>query len=644
MRREDQLFFSLFCFCTSVHAWRVSQTSSGAHLQAAPASHFPKPDWYSAFGKLQDTPPFIRLRDSVPSTRPQSQEVSPFPDGRILLIDDSAIDHVRGVQRDFHQASVLASFPVSASVNFVCSPWIDGVLYDPLVPGYRMWHSCADFTSCHSTSRDGVRWGNTTQVDMGVPGFLRERGSVYRMADFDGHPIFVGTFYKYRGTLHSTETRSRNHSREEIARDKRSTLGNLVSFSSRDGLAWVPVNVTTERTGDASGSFYDPFSQKFVYVVKLNYLSWIRTQWFFPVESLTDQTTKTWNDTFSSCFAEEKAQPGHMVVDTWEPCLRDGPRSGLLPVPLVDAHDPAYNVEVRAMFDTHLGSDQPAAPSEFHRVVDAYSFHVFPYETLLIGIVALNTGELKDRPKRLDPHLAFATPPASGVLQNWQFMRVPAESQRRPLLRYDRQRLWNIASFGMLAQANSTLIYATAIKTSLDELSSQWDWPSRARIMTSRLRRDGFASLHTASTFDGPAEVMTRTFRADATRRFVFANIEHRAELGVAADSTAIRIQVRLHTDRAIQERQSGHANHAEAQLPRAPTIVCEALVTASGTAVPLVDLHSSKCRVKPGDLVSFAFSWSLRSLHLYSFWASRFATGESGGFQASSVVGLRED
>jgi hypothetical protein len=572
---------------------------------------------------------------------------------RQLFFDDWILHRADGIDRRYHQAEVVGAFNVTTIVSLTCYPWIDAVWRHPRTNLYWMWHACVDATSCVSFSHDGVEWGNTTATKLRGPMTVRERGAVYPL---NGGSSFVAVWFMYplqRESMHPS-------TRPGAAELKPSPLGKMYTFRSTDGLIWDPVpGAESNFLGDASSSFYDPFRNAFFIVAKINFAAHLRVQFLWRVASLAEKYP-IWTDVFSRCVAAARTGNTWFAVQAWRSCMTDMDNSRQLsPLPLVDRADPLYG---ELVYKTGLENDVEF-DTRGERVADAYTFSSHPYESFLIGVVAVQSGGLPNRPKRMDPYLAFSrgdiggggsahggcateVVPISGRdsrslphrfpdtrchPQPYPVFARPRHDQRLPIINYDPRTLGNVgASSAVVVNGGSSqgpdnllqqlpggistsLLYVSATPYSLtDDINQnhrgngQWRWPRNGTIVVGQLRRDGWVSLFapvpSSAAPSGGNSATLETKWLTVADGYGGA----RVMVNIAGCSTESPVNVTLVSDQSTSLTKRG------------PDKFHSRIVLASGTSVD-VGLQLPR---EVGTSFFLRISWSAPGIDLYSFWA----------------------
>ncbi|MCA9734052.1 glycosyl hydrolase family 32 [candidate division KSB1 bacterium] len=198
--------------------------------------------------------------------------VIPIDVGRQLFVDDFLIEHTT-LKRTFHRAELHRESPVlkpnkpwemenryeeaygvgdSSTSAMVFS---DGVWFDPQDQLFKMWYMCGYMCStCIATSSDGIHWQKPS-LDAGeaesnivhnIPIKLRDSGTVWldhEEKDADKrYKLFVvyGKGHDWASYIHA----------------------------SADGINWGEAIAQTEKLGDRSTIFYNPFRKKWIYSIR----------------------------------------------------------------------------------------------------------------------------------------------------------------------------------------------------------------------------------------------------------------------------------------------------------------------------------------------------------------------------------------
>ncbi len=222
----------------------------------------------------------ITLPDCFPPRMPVNFSDTPYlknkPElidvnvGRQLFVDDFLIENT-DLTPEYHKAVKYDSNPVFSArtewetfVSPVACPKSGGVWYDEDAKLFKMWYEAGWLHQmAYAVSRDGIHW-ERPEIDL-------EKGT-NKILVFDGFEL-----PKLTGDIHYLRPDSTTVFIDGDAKDKtqryklflRNPGGQYpgIAATSPDGIHWE--NFTfTEKVGDRSTVFYNPFRKKWVYSIR----------------------------------------------------------------------------------------------------------------------------------------------------------------------------------------------------------------------------------------------------------------------------------------------------------------------------------------------------------------------------------------
>jgi hypothetical protein len=240
--------------------------------------------------------------------------------------------------------------------------------------------------------------------------FHRERGSLARV---DGAYVFVvfvpGWDPLYErlaaaGDAPHAESAAASNPRAagadgETVVTGRTPPGGLVVFRSGDGLHFdlVTASLAADSTClDSSAAEFDPLRGVWVFVLKENFLGWVRVQRRFEAPG----PVAAWGD-YLAC-ERSVTEASRTPLPVWRPCIDAVGRANASVYWLAaDDLDRAYD-HGRDYYDQGLAMGADADP--FRRDTDLYGAGLAAYESVTLAFLAVHWA--RDRfPKEIDIHL-----------------------------------------------------------------------------------------------------------------------------------------------------------------------------------------------------------------------------------------------
>jgi hypothetical protein len=241
-------------------------------------------------------------------------------------------------------------------------------------------------------------------------------------------------------------------------------------------------------------------------------------------------------------------------------------------------------------------------------VPELYNIDAVAYESVMLGLFAIYRGEQSDREKPNDLCVAFSR-------DGFHWSR-PTHDAFIPVS--NRQGDWNWANVqsagGVCVIAGDRLYFYVSGREGIPGTSM----PGRCSTGLATLRRDGFASLTDAWPANASrpvlrhrSTVITRPVRFSGTHTFINADV-----------TGSIRVE--------MLDREGATIKGFEADrcIPIAGNNTRHAVNWTNGAAIATL----------AGSIVRFKFV--LDRAHLYAFWVSRSAKGQSGGYLAAGGPG----
>ncbi len=485
--------------------------------------------------------------------------VIPLTIGRQLFVDDflveaSSLHRVYGKPRVCSASPVLVPETAEELDDGLCpmaAPFNDGLWYDPADRLYKLWYLPGWFHSTAlATSVDGLHW--TRPVLDVVPG-TNLVWPHHAGCARDGCLVWLD---------HDGGPAARYKMFQYYRHDGGAEAGWLQT--SPDGIHWSDPAITAP-VGDNTSLFYNPF----------------RRRWCLSIRR---------NDRHSGLRARayrETAEFGDLAQ--WDPAV------GEVPWLRCDRFDLPH----------------PEVPDH---PVALYDVNVAPYESLLVGLLAVFRGPENDIcaregvPKHLDLEVAFSR-------DGFHFSRpdrTPFLAATRGVGDWNRAYLHAVGGV-CLVVGDELRFYFTGFSGLSPRLSGGAAGPGRERRAMyaggttglATLRRDGFAAM--AAGHAG-GDLLTRPVTFGG--RYLFANVQ--------ADRGELRAAV-------LDADGQPLAGYGEAD--------CEP-VRANRTAAPVRWRGGPELPAPDGRPVRLRFS--LRNGELYSFWVTDDPGGASHGYLAA--------
>lgn len=492
----------------------------------------------------------LTLAPTPPPYLASPPEVIPIDRGRQLFVDDFLIERTT-LKRTFHPAEYHPGNPVlkpdqpwEQETSPTAMPFSDGVWYDPAEQVFKMWYMggyCASI--CYATSNDGVRW-EKPRLDV-KPGsnivLAKRRDSTTVWLDLaEKNPERRYKLFRYDNTPRPETGRT----------DPAQSV-----YFSRDGIHWKEVSPPRWVRGDRSTAFYNPFRQVWVYS--------IRDMVAFGALKHEIRGRRYWEN------------PDALAGADW--------------------------TEAKAPLWISADNLDPRHP-EMKLQPELYNLDCVAYESLLLGLFDIWTGQSLPRPK---PNYL-----AVGFSRDGFHWDRPTHAPFIPVSEQEGDWNWgNVQSAGggCLVVGDRLYFYVSG-RAGVE--GSNKSGVSSTGLAT--LRRDGFASMDAVNE-EGTLTTRPLTFKG----RHLFLNAD--------AAAGEIRVSV-LDANGKPQERLSERRC-----VPVTTDHTLQPVRWARG--VNLSSLGSKPVR----------FRFHVKNARLYSFWVSRDESGASDGYVAAGGPGFTE-
>ena len=419
--------------------------------------------WPPGYGPLEPEPMPVPYLVDPP-------ELIPIDVGRQLFVDDFLIEHTT-LRRTFHRPEYHPDCPVIApdqpweckDSSPMAAVFSDGVWYDPSDELFKMWYCGGDRQLvCYATSKDGIQWEKPS-LDI-VPGT-----NILLDGRRDSNTVWLD---------HEAKDPSERFKMFLVEQVSEPSWGWALGLRvSGDGIHWSERLKQSEKTGDRTTVFYNPFRRK----------------WVISLRIYCPETVGRARDYI------ENADPVKLL--TWG-------ESSVVPWVGADWLDPHHANPEFASIQRQL-----------------YNLDAAPYESLMLGFFAVWQGPENDVcgerliHKRNELLLGFSR---DGF--HWH------RPDRRPFLPTNEAdaSAWNwgnvqSAGGGCLIVGDKLYIYCSGRRI------CKTGWDGNANTGLAILRRDGFASMDSICE---KGELTTRTVQFSGKRLFV--NIDNpQGELAV---------------------------------------------------------------------------------------------------------------
>lgn len=279
-------------------------------------------------------------------------------------------------------------------------------------------------------------------------------------------------------------------------------------YRSTDGLTWAP-HARTGPVEDRSSLWWNPWRQRWVFNLRLDWWGWTRTQRYFETaDAHLSEASLAWR----LPYVCKPNAPPHV----WDRLCASAVRTPMMTLPTpwlfpdrADQHDyPNYDDLLLKLGD----APPPHQIRMAQRVTDIYAAEVVPYESVFVGMLGVWEGGQLDHLKHMRVHAAFSRdgfhfhrPRDARPLMGYHTARgTPRDAARSPSKSRRRRRRRAASAGNDEGGGGGSVVYRDVqpvangvVVRGGDELLLLCSKRSKQQYGTFAyvLRRDGFASM-----------------------------------------------------------------------------------------------------------------------------------------------------
>ena len=559
------------------------------------------PETRRCFSEHFSTPPFVKYSEPPPSIEPGVHENHPqfcfnkgfkghgirnVSVGRQLFVDNFLIRYMSfGIKRIYDTAKWVKSIDMEDENGDMNS-----ILWHKQERRLRMYRRPR---LSYMTSVDGVNWSKDVTIlhQHNMDGIsMKKRDAVSIWFD----PFENDQTKQYKAMIYND--------------------GRLLHFTSEDATNFKLTRYNISGFfQDASTLCLNPFRRKWVYFLKANYLTLIRTQLYSEanIESFGNHDVG-----LGFC---PLIQPGldMNAYTSWKSlgCLiqpgTDTYRPNIFPSPLFMCPDAADADFENTILDKY-GKPETYAKK---RMTDIYYTVAFAYESVMIAALSIHTKWNSKAPKDLTPHLGFSRdgfhysrqPPEKGKVKRPNTGYIDVSSIPSSVMNTAGFHEWKPAGNAFVVMGDSIYTYLNHYGYWENYNETQYrQRPGRDSrflknfISVFKFRRDGFVYLETREQ----KQLLVTEILTVSAAKYLFINAK--------AVSGSLRVQIVWHDGTIFKPWSNEFSDDQTRYMVQWATNV--------GNTVELLDGKN------------FVLIFELSDCAFYSFWFSDSESGTSGG------------